>query len=57
MEKNMSRVQPQTLSNEELLRHIYIYGFDDVPPEWIRQLCARFADLIDQVQALQDDNK
>jgi hypothetical protein len=53
----MSRVQPQTLSNEELLRHIYIYGFDDVPPDWIRQLCTRFADLIDQVQALEDDNK
>ena len=53
----MSRVQPQTLSNEELLRHIYIYGFDDVPPDWIRLLCTRFADLLDQVQALQDDNK
>ncbi|MCH9836599.1 hypothetical protein K0U83_13110 [bacterium] len=53
----MSRVQPQTLSNEELLRHIYIYGFDNVPADWVRQLCARFADLIDQVDALQDDNK
>jgi hypothetical protein len=50
----MSRVQPQTLSDEELLRHIYIYGFDDVPPAWIRQLCTRFAALLDK---LQDDNK
>ena len=57
METYMSRVQPQTLSNEELLRHIYIYGFNDVPPDWIRQLCTRFADLLDQVHALQDDNK
>jgi hypothetical protein len=57
MEKNMSRVQPQTLSNEELLRHIYIYGFEDLPADWVRQLCARFADLLDKVQALQDDNK
>jgi hypothetical protein len=53
----MSRVQPQTLSNEELLRHIYIHGFEDLPADWVRQLCARFADLLDKVQALQDDNK
>jgi hypothetical protein len=57
MEKNMSRVQPQTLTNEELLRHIYIHGYENLPAEWVRQLCARFADLLDQVHPLQDDNK
>jgi hypothetical protein len=53
----MSRVQPQALSNEELLRYIYIHGYENLPADWVRQLCARFADLLDQVQALQDDNK
>ena len=53
----MSRVQPHTLTTEELLRQIYIHGFENLPADWVRQLCARFADLLDQVQALQDDNK
>lgn len=53
----MSRIQPQALTDEELLRHIYIHGFEEVPADWVRQLCARFADLLDKVQAMQDANK
>ena len=53
----MSRVQPQTLSDEELLRHIYIYGFNDVPPDWVQLLCTRFANLLDKVRELEDDLK
>ena len=57
MENLMSRIQPQALTDEELLRHIYIHGFEEVPADWVRQLCARFADLLDKVQAMQDANK
>lgn len=51
----MSRVQPQTLSNEEFLRNIYIYGFDDLPADWVKQFCTRFADLLDEVENLKKD--
>jgi hypothetical protein len=53
----MSRIQPQTLTDEELLRHVYVHGFDNVPPDWIRQLCARFANVLDRVRELEDDLK
>lgn len=53
----MSRVQPQTLSDEEFLRHVYIHGFEDLPADWVRQFCQRFADLLDKVRALEDDLK
>jgi hypothetical protein len=57
METDMSRVQPQTLTDEELLRHIYIYGFNDVPPDWVQLLCTRFANLLDKVREMEDDLK
>jgi len=43
----MQSIQPRQLSNNELLRYIYIIGFDKVTPEWIEVLVERMADLID----------
>jgi hypothetical protein len=43
----MQGIRPQQLTNEELLRHIYIMGFDKVPAEWVQVLCERFAQQLD----------
>jgi hypothetical protein len=43
----MQSIQPRQLSNNELLRYIYIIGFDKVTPEWIEVLVERTAELID----------
>jgi len=42
----MSRVQPQTLTDEELLRHIYMSNYN-VPAEVVKELYERFAALSD----------
>jgi hypothetical protein len=46
MEKNMSRVQPQTLTSEELLHHIYMMNYN-VPVDFVKELHDRFAALLD----------
>jgi hypothetical protein len=43
----MQGLQPHNLSNEELLRHAYITGYDKLPPEWVAEICKRFAALLD----------
>lgn len=43
----MSSIRPQQLTNEELLRHIYIMGFDKLPAEWVKVLCERLAKVLD----------
>jgi hypothetical protein len=45
----MSRVQPQTLSNEELLTHIYMANYT-VPAEFVKELYERFAALMDTAE-------
>jgi hypothetical protein len=49
----MSRVQPQTLSNEELLRHIYMANYN-VSVDFVKELYERYAALLDTAA---DDNK
>jgi hypothetical protein len=46
METYMSRVQPQTLSNEELLRHIYMANYN-VSVDFVKELYERYAALLD----------
>ena len=43
----MQGIQPRNLSNNELLRYIYVMGFDKVPPDWVAVLVERTAELID----------
>jgi hypothetical protein len=46
----MQSIQPRQLSNNELLRYIYIMGFDKVTPDWIEVLVERTAELIDSTE-------
>lgn len=43
----MQGIRPSSLSDNELLRYMYIYGFDKVPAEWVQELVERFAKLLD----------
>lgn len=43
----MQGIRPQNLTNSELLRYVYIMGFDKVPPEWVQVLVERLAQTID----------
>lgn len=47
MGKSMPGIQPHTLSDEELLRHIYMMGYDKVPENWVRELAERFMHMLD----------
>jgi hypothetical protein len=49
MEKNMSRVQPQTLTNEELLNHIYMANYN-VSVDFVKELYERYAALLDTAE-------
>lgn len=42
----MSRVQPQALSNEELLQHIYMQNYN-VSVDFVKELYERFSALLD----------
>jgi hypothetical protein len=48
----MQGIQPKQLSNNELLRYVYVMGFDKVPPDWIETLVERMAALIDRNENL-----
>lgn len=43
----MQTIQPQSLTNEELLRHVYMLGNENLPKEWVEALCQRLASLMD----------
>jgi hypothetical protein len=49
----MSRVQPETLTNEELLTHIYMANYA-VPAEVVKELYERFTDMQAMAQDLLD---
>lgn len=37
----MSGIQPQTLSDSELVRYADLMGADKLPPEWVAELIKR----------------
>ena len=45
----MSRVQPQALSNEELLRHIYMANYN-VSVDFVKELYERYVALLDTAE-------
>ena len=49
----MSRVQPQTLTNEELMSHIYAQNYN-VSVDFVKELYERFEDMQSIAQGLID---
>lgn len=48
----MQRVRPEQLTDEELLRHVYMLGNKDLPQEWVEELCKRLASALDTLNAV-----
>jgi hypothetical protein len=44
----MQTIQPANLSDEEVLRQVYLMGNDMLPKEWVEELCTRMARLLDK---------
>ena len=51
MEKNMSGIQPQSLSDDELEKYIYLMLGKPVPSEWVAELLKRYVRLLDEAAA------
>jgi hypothetical protein len=51
MEKNMSGIQPQSLSDAELEKYIYIMLDKPVPSAWVAELLKRYTRLLDEAAA------
>ena len=47
----MQSIRPTQLSDEEILRQVYLMGNELLPKEWVEELCLRMARLIDEKQA------
>lgn len=50
----MQSIRPSQLTDEELLRQVYLMGNEMLPKEWVEELCVRMALLID-AKATQSD--
>lgn len=48
----MSGIQPHTLTDEELARHIYMLIGKPVPSIWVTELLVRFHEKLDAEEAL-----
>lgn len=48
MEKNMSGIQPQSLSDEELEKYLYLMLDKPVPQAWVAELLKRYVRLMDE---------
>ena len=51
----MQGIQPNSLSDEELLRHVYLMGNENLPKAWVETLCERFAKSLDWYQDRYDE--
>jgi len=51
----MQSIQPKNLSNEEILRQVYMMGNEMLPKEWVEVLCERFAQSLDWYQDRYDE--
>jgi hypothetical protein len=47
----MQSIRPSQLTDEEVLRQIYLMGNESLPKEWVEELCVRMARLIDEKEA------
>lgn len=46
----MQSIQPKNLSDEEILRQVYLMGNEMLPKEWVEELCTRLAAAIDKAE-------
>ena len=51
----MQGVQPKNLTDEELLRHVYMMRNENLPTEWVEELCLRLARAIDGLAEYDED--
>ena len=43
----MQAIRPTNLTDEEVLRQVYLMGNEMLPKEWVEELCTRLARAID----------
>ena len=51
----MQSIQPKNLSDEEILRQVYLMGNEMLPKEWVEELCTRLAAAIDNAENQYDE--
>jgi hypothetical protein len=51
----MQSIQPKNLSDEEVLRQVYLMGNEMLPKEWVEELCTRLAAAIDKAENNYDE--
>jgi hypothetical protein len=44
----MQTIRPSQLTDEEILRQVYLMGNEMLPKEWVEELCLRLAKAIDE---------
>lgn len=47
----MQAIRPQHLTDEEVLHQVYLMGNENLPKEWVEEMCTRMARLIDENDA------
>jgi hypothetical protein len=47
----MQSIQPQSLTDEELLHQVYLMGNEHLPKVWVEEMCTRMARLLDENNA------
>ena len=48
----MQTIRPEHLTDEEILRQVYLMGNEMLPKEWVEELCKRLAAHIDNREAV-----
>ena len=51
----MQGIQPNNLSNEELLRHAHTVGYDRLDGAWVQTLAERLAQELDKREEVYND--
>jgi hypothetical protein len=49
----MQAIRPQHLTDEEVLRQVYLMGNEMLPKEWVEELCRRLANAIDHPEEVE----
>jgi len=44
----MQTIRPTQLTDEEVLRQVYLMGNEMLPKEWVEELCTRLAKALDR---------